>query len=131
VRLPISLLLLIIACSTKERGEKEQLTSDKRDIINYKPLLEPPPLRVDKARTDSSEIQTRYDEGLNFVREFNELDSFEVTYFKDFSFKTKKIRQSGVFVGGYEKGIWYYYDLIGVLTSTKDFGPWDKKMHIR
>jgi hypothetical protein len=117
--------------ATRVKGENEQLTSDSSDTIKFESLLEPPPLRVVKVRTDSSRIMTRYDKGLNFVREFNELDSFEVVYLKDFSFETQKIRRSGIFVGGYEKGIWHYYDSTGAVTSTKDFGPWDKKMHVR
>lgn len=130
MRQSISILIFIIGCSTKDKVDNA-LTADSRDTISYEPLFEPPPLRVERIRTDSSEIKTRYDEELNFIREFNQLDSFEVTYFKDFSFKTKKISEEGVFVEGDQKGIWSYYDSTGKLTSTKDFGRWNKKMHVR
>jgi len=119
-----------MACSSENKADGD-IVKGKSDTLIYQPLPEPPPLRVDRLRTDSSEISTHYFEDLNSIREFNELDSFEVTYFKDFSFKTKLIRESGVFVGGYEKGIWSYYDSTGRLAETKDFGPWDKRMHVR
>ena len=114
MRLVILLFLLTISCSTK-------------DNVKIESLQEPPPLRVDRVRTDSSEISTRYFEDLNSMREFNELDSFEIIYYKDFYFKTKTIRESGMFVGGEQKGIWIYYDSNGTATKRVDFGEWDKK----
>jgi|GEM_PF-4680894 len=127
MRLKICIALFFFGCSAKDKVDND-LTSDSGDTTRYEQLLEPPPLRVERVRTDSSEITTRYDEQLNFIREFNRLDSFEVTYYKDFSFKTKEIRETGVFVNGDPKGVWSYYDSTGKLTSTKDFGHWDKKM---
>ena len=118
MKLLIPLFLLTISCSTRDR-------------VKIEPLLEPPPLRVDKIRTDSSKIETRYFEDLNSIREFNELDSFEIIYYKDFYFKTKKIRESGMMIGGDQKGIWTYYDTTGTITKIVDFGKWDRKMHAR
>ena len=80
-------------------------------------------MRVDRVKTDSSEIRTRYFEDLNSIREFNELDSFEIIYYKDFSYKTKAIRES-VLVGSNQKGIWTYYDSTGQMIKEIDFGDW-------
>ena len=130
MRLSIYILLFSLGCTSKDKVDND-LSSDSLTPVIYERLPEPPPLKIDTVKTDSSEIRTRYDEELDFIREFNELDSFEITYYKDFSYRTKKVRESGVMVDGYEKGVWYYYDSTGKLTNTKDFGPWDKKMHVR
>jgi len=64
---------------------------------------------------------------LNSIREFNELDSFEIIYYKDFSYKTKAIRES-VLVGSNQKGIWTYYDSTGQMIKEIDFGDWSSDL---
>lgn len=126
-----TLLILLCSCSHKRIHDESMTNRPDQDTIVYPRLPEPPPLRVEYKHTDSSLIDIKYDEELDYIREFNRLDSFDVTYYKDFSFRTKKIREVGTFIGGNEKGIWKYYDSTGALIRQQDFGSWNKWRHLR
>lgn len=99
------------------------------DPISIKPLQEPPQQKIIKVKTDSSLIETRYYEYLNSIREFNKLDSIDRTYYRDYYFDTKAIKEVGVFQAGNCVGTWRYYDNKEKLIKEIDFESGDKKLY--
>ncbi|AHM59330.1 hypothetical protein D770_05315 [Flammeovirgaceae bacterium 311] len=79
-----------------------------------------------KVETDSSVIETKYYKGLNSIREFNELKNKDKTYYREYYYDTKILKQEGVFVDGDFVGISREYsadgDLIRVINH--DAGTW-------
>jgi hypothetical protein len=99
------------------------------DSIAIKPLEEPPRLKIIKIKTDSSLIETRYYQDLNSIREFNKLDAADRTYYRDYYFDTKTIKEVGVFQGGNCAGTWRYYDNKENLIKEINFESGDKKLY--
>ena len=56
-------------------------------------------------KTDSSVIKTKYFKYLNSIREFNELNDIKRTYYKDYFYDSKTIKEEGVFFNGHCVGI--------------------------
>jgi len=76
--------------------------------------------------TDSSVITVKYFEDLNSIRVFNDLKNKKLTYYQDYYYDTKSIREQGVYNDGCSIGIWKLYSPTGVLESITDFdkGVW-------
>jgi len=57
-------------------------------------------------KTDSSIIRTKYFKELNSIRVFNELKNQNKSYFTDYYYEPKRVREKGVFVHNECYGIW-------------------------
>ncbi len=57
-------------------------------------------------KTDSSIIRTKYFKELNSIRVFNELKNQSKSYFTDYYYEPKRVREKGVFVHNECYGIW-------------------------
>lgn len=122
------IFLLLATCCVKDRvNDKSSMelksinsVKNQTDTITYQVLPEPPPIGVE-VKTDSSVIRTNTYEDMNSVREFNELDSLDRTYYKEFYFNTHRLKEQGVFEDGYCVGVWRYYDNKGKLYKEIDF----------
>lgn len=82
-------------------------------------------------KTDSSIIRTKYFEYLNSIRVFNELKNKKKTYYKDFYFTTKKIKEEGTFTNDEATGLWKYYSTKGKLEKTINYTTGKKKYFIK
>jgi hypothetical protein len=141
----IVLLLFLVACSTNRKNDdlSKRLNSNESvkheiDVTKYEDLPAPPPHKLDRTqKTDSSVIEIKYFEDLNSIREFNRLgfvkfnglDSITRTYYKDYYYDTRKIKEQGVIEGEDAVGLWKYYDANGFLKKTIDYKTGEKKFY--
>lgn len=72
-------------------------------------------------KTDSSIITTKYYEELNSIRVFNQLRSINKSYYTDYYFDNKKIKEHGVFLNDKCSGIWKEYDHNGKTLQVIDY----------
>jgi hypothetical protein len=80
-----------------------------------------------EVKTDSSVISTKYFKYLNSIRVFNELSNKAKTYYTDYFYDTKKIREEGIFNEDNDYlGISRVYSASGKLISetNHDSGTW-------
>lgn len=69
---------------------------------------------------DTSIITTNYYKAYGYIAEFNKLKKIKKTYFRKFDYKTKKLIEEGVFLNGYNVGLWKYYSN-GTLEKTINY----------
>lgn len=74
-----------------------------------------------KVETDTSIIETRYFQGLNSIRTFNRLKGKDRIYYTDVFFKSKKLKEQGVFEGGDYTGVWKEFFENGELKKEIDY----------
>ncbi|MFZ2905347.1 MAG: hypothetical protein WAZ98_03995 [Cyclobacteriaceae bacterium] len=134
-RLLLIILFFTTSCirdSVKDNSSAKLNATDsiktKQDTTIVHALLEPPAIGT-KTKTDSSVITTNTYEDDNSIREFNELDSVDRTYYKEYYFNTHKIKEEGIFEDNYCVGIWKYYDENGKLYKEIDFETGYKKLY--
>ena len=127
-------VLFLIGCSGNQRDDSPievLIANELRDtshIVKYEHLPVPPSTDV-HVKTDSSVINTKYFEYLNSIREFNDLDSIRRTYYKDFYFNSRKLRERGVIENGDCVGLWKYYNSKGILEKEINFETGEKKIY--
>ena len=69
-------------------------------------------------KTDSSTIETKYFEDLNSIRVFNNLKTQNKSYFTDYYYDTKRVKERGVFLGNNSHGVWKEFWPDGKLKSV-------------
>jgi hypothetical protein len=134
-RLSFIIAFLLYSCTPdrpKQNPIKEAALKDPIqetiDTIKYLPLPEPPE-SDQKVKTDSSFITTKNYEDLNSIREFNDLDSIDRTYYKEYYFDTRKIKEQGILENGDCAGRWKYYNKKGTLIKEINFDTGEKRLY--
>lgn len=79
--------------------------------------------------TDSSVIETKFFKDEGYIGEFNRLKTQKKTYYKQFNYKTKKIAEEGIFLNGYNVGLWKYYSKKGKLEKTINYDNGETKYY--
>jgi len=74
-----------------------------------------------KIKTDSSVIETKYFDYMNSIRVFNELKKEHKTYFTEYYYDTKRVKEKGIFVNDERAGIWKTYASNKKLIRQIDF----------
>lgn len=74
-----------------------------------------------KVKTDSSVIITKYFDYLNAIRVFNELKDKNKSYYKEYYYDTKTLKETGVFINGDCFGIWKEFWPNGKLKRQIDY----------
>lgn len=77
--------------------------------------------------TDSSTIETKYFKDEDYIAEFNRLKDQDKIYYKQFDFKTKNVTEEGVFLKGYNVGLWKYYSKKGKLEKSINYETGEAK----
>lgn len=62
-----------------------------------------------KVKTDSSVIETKYFDYLNSIRVFNNLIREHKTYYTEYYYDSKRLREKGIFIDDESAGIWNTY----------------------
>ncbi|WP_377101727.1 hypothetical protein [Mucilaginibacter calamicampi] len=57
-------------------------------------------------KTDSSTIETKYYQSLNSIRVFNNLNKQNKSYYTDYYYDSKKVRETGAFLNNGSYGVW-------------------------
>src|SRR5471030_786581 len=87
-------------------------------------LLSPVRLWAQKdnlVKTDSSMIETKYFKYLNSIRVFNKLKNKNKSYYTDYYYNTKGVREKGVFLNNNYYGIWKEFWPNGKLKRETDY----------
>ena len=77
-------------------------------------------------KTDSSIITIRYFSYLNSMREFNELNDRDKSYYKEYTLDTKVLQKQGLFENGDCVGIWNFYSADGTLEKQINYSTGEK-----
>ena len=78
-------------------------------------------------KTDSSVIETKFFPDFGYIGEFNELKNKKKTYYRQFDYITKMLTEEGVWVNGYNVGLWKYYSADGKLEKTINYDNGETK----
>lgn len=114
-------LILPISCDINSKSYFDRKVEHRTVALKPAPLAMPPPLPETTIKTDSSIIRIKTWKDLNSIREFNELDSSDITYYTDRFFENSRIRETGMLDEFGSAGVWKYYRKNGNLYKEIDF----------
>ncbi|MDP3146460.1 MAG: hypothetical protein Q8N66_13700 [Bacteroidota bacterium] len=78
-------------------------------------------------KTDSSVIETKFFPDFGYIGEFNELKKEKKIYYKQFDYATKILTEEGIWVNGWNVGLWKYYSADGKLEKTINYDNGETK----